>query len=70
MYTSNRKYTIYATDFDGTLCESIWPGIGSPNIPLINHLIKRRKQGNKIFCGLEEWAIDCRMRLISVSLMD
>lgn len=44
----NRKYTIYCVDFDGTLCESIFPGIGSPNMVLINHLIKRRKQGNKI----------------------
>lgn len=43
-----RKYTIYAVDFDGTLCESIFPGIGSPNMALINHLIKRKKQGNKI----------------------
>lgn len=44
----NRKYTIYCVDFDGTLCESVFPGIGSPNMALINHLIKRRKQGNKI----------------------
>lgn len=44
----DRRYTIYAVDFDGTLCESIFPGIGSPNKSLINHLIKRRKQGNKI----------------------
>lgn len=43
-----RNYTIYACDFDGTLCESIFPGIGSPNMSLINHLIKRRKQGNKV----------------------
>lgn len=44
----SRKYTIYAVDFDGTLCESVFPGIGNPNIALISHLIKRRKQGNKI----------------------
>lgn len=43
-----RKYTIYAVDFDGTICESIFPGKGKPNMALINHLIKRRKQGNKI----------------------
>lgn len=43
-----RNYTIYACDFDGTLAESIYPGIGSPNMALINHLIKRRKQGNKV----------------------
>ena len=44
----SRKYTIYAVDFDGTLCESIYPGIGEPNMRLIVHLIRRRKQGNKI----------------------
>lgn len=43
-----RKYTIYAVDFDGTLCESIFPGIGAPNLSLIEHLKKRRAQGNKI----------------------
>ena len=44
----SRKYTIYAVDFDGTLCVSIRNGIGSPNINLIEHLKKRRRQGNKI----------------------
>lgn len=44
----SRGYTIYAVDFDGTLNESKFPEIGSPNMALINHLIKRRKQGNKI----------------------
>lgn len=43
-----RAYTIYAVDFDGTLCVSVFPEIGAPNMLLINHLIKRRKQGNKI----------------------
>lgn len=55
----SRKYTIYAVDFDGTLCESIYPGIGTPNIALINHLIKRRKQGNKIIL----WTCRCGDRL-------
>lgn len=40
--------TIYAVDFDGTLCESVWPGIGEPNTKLIEHLIKRRKEGAKL----------------------
>lgn len=31
---------IYAVDFDGTLCESQWPGIGAPNMKLIKHLIR------------------------------
>lgn len=43
-----RDFIVYAVDFDGTLCESVWPGIGVPNTALINHLIKRRSQGNKI----------------------
>ena len=33
---------IYAVDFDGTLCESKWPGIGAPNKKLIQHLVQRR----------------------------
>ncbi len=55
----NRKYTIYAVDFDGTLCESVFPGIGRPNKDLIAHLIKRRKQGNKIIL----WTCRCGERL-------
>ena len=43
-----RDFIVYAVDFDGTLCESVWPGIGAPNMELINHLINRRLQGNKI----------------------
>lgn len=48
---------IYAVDFDGTLCESTWPGIGEPNIKLINHLIKRRSEGAKLIlwtCRVDE----------------
>lgn len=55
----NKKYTIYAVDFDGTLCESIFPDIGMPNMSLINHLIRRRKQGNKIIL----WTCRCGDRL-------
>ena len=62
-----RNYTIYAVDFDGTLCGDIFPSIGSPNMALINHLIKRRKQGNKIILwtcrageGLQEAVEWCR----------
>lgn len=59
MSTNNRKYTIYAVDFDGTLCESVWPGIGPPNMVLIDHLIKRQAQGNKIIL----WTCRCGERL-------
>lgn len=53
------KYTIYAVDFDRTLCESEFPGIGAPNMYLIKHLIKRQKQGNKIIL----WTCRCGERL-------
>lgn len=59
VFKRSRKYTIYAVDFDGTLCESVWPGIGSPNIALIEHLKKRRKQGNKVIL----WTCRCGKRL-------
>lgn len=44
----DRDYTVYAVDFDGTLCVSEWPGIGQPNMELINHLKLRQSQGHKI----------------------
>lgn len=40
--------TIFAVDFDGTLCRHSYPEIGEPNIPLIEWLIKRRQQGDKV----------------------
>lgn len=39
---------IYAVDFDGTLCENIWPEIGQPNIPLINFLKSEQEKGAKV----------------------
>ena len=42
------KPTIYAVDFDGTLCENKWPEIGPPNQPLIDFLISRRAAGDKL----------------------
>lgn len=39
---------IYAVDFDGTLCESKWPGIGEPNWELIEWAIKKRQNGDKL----------------------
>lgn len=55
----SRNYTIFAVDFDVTLCESVYPGIGEPNITLIKHLIKRRNQGNKVIL----WTCRCGDRL-------
>lgn len=43
-----RNYLIYAVDFDGTLCNSVYPMIGEPNLKLINDLIQERKKGNKV----------------------
>ena len=39
---------IIAVDFDGTLCENNWPGIGKPNERLIQDLILRKQGGAKI----------------------
>ena len=35
---------IIAVDFDGTLCENKWPGIGAPKLDVINKLIELRKK--------------------------
>ena len=42
------EYKIIAVDFDGTLCYSSWPELGSPNIRLIEYLKKWRDAGNKL----------------------
>ena len=40
---------IIAVDFDGTITkESKWPELGEPNLPFINELIRRRKNGDKL----------------------
>lgn len=41
-------FTIYAVDFDGTLCTHKFPGIGEPNWKLIKWLIAKREAGDKI----------------------
>lgn len=59
--TEKRKYTIYAVDFDGTLCADKFPKIGAPNMALINRLIKRRIKGNKIIiwtCRVDERLVE------------
>ena len=43
-----RKTSIYAVDFDGTLCEYAWPGIGAMNYKLIRTLIALRAKGDKV----------------------
>lgn len=39
---------VIAVDFDGTLCENMWPDIGAPNIELISYLLDEKKKGSKI----------------------
>ena len=48
---------IIAVDFDGTLCENDWPEIGRPNEELIEHLLERQKNGDKLIlwtCRIDE----------------
>lgn len=45
---STERSEIIAVDFDGTLCESVWPGIGAPNLELIEHLKLKKSQGVKL----------------------
>ena len=44
-----------AVDFDGTICFSRWPELGTPNAPLIQKLIELRESGA---CMLVLWT--CR----------
>jgi 2-hydroxy-3-keto-5-methylthiopentenyl-1-phosphate phosphatase len=39
---------IIAVDFDGTLCEEKYPEIGEPNFNLIQYIIDRQNDGDKI----------------------
>ena len=42
------KPETFAVDFDGTLCENAWPGIGEPHHDMINWVNGLRKAGHKI----------------------
>lgn len=46
--SDTKKPYIIAVDFDGTLCADKWPEIGEANEELIEHLQKRRSDGNKL----------------------
>ena len=39
---------VIAVDFDGTICERNYPGIGAPNKELINQLIEEQENGADI----------------------
>lgn len=36
---------VIALDFDGTLCERAWPGIGAPKWPVIRAALEEQRQG-------------------------
>lgn len=44
----NLGFNVYAVDFDGTLCNSKWPGLGPAREEIIEYLINRKKNGHKI----------------------
>lgn len=58
---SNRNFKIIAVDFDGTLCENEWPGIGKPNKALIGHLLEEKRLGNKLIL----WTCRCGEELMN-----
>lgn len=39
---------IYAFDFDGTLCEEAFPGIGRPRMAMIRYAKKLKRKGNHL----------------------
>lgn len=43
-----REPLIYAVDFDGTLCENAWPGIGKENKTLIRFLKREQAKGAEL----------------------
>ena len=42
------KPETFAFDFDGTLCENVWPDIGNPRHDIINWLKELQSHGHKI----------------------
>ena len=40
--------SIYAIDFDGTLCKDAFPNIGEPNQAMIDRVIQLKDQGHEI----------------------
>ena len=47
-FAMEMNYKIIAVDFDGTLAYSDWPGLGDPNLKLIEYLLKENAAGNKL----------------------
>lgn len=63
-----REPKVIAADFDGTLCEDAYPGIGEPKLTVIEHLKWRKRKGDKLIlwtCRVDErldeavdWCLD------------
>ena len=39
---------VFAIDFDGTLCENAYPGIGKPKLDVIAYIRDLKYQGHKL----------------------
>lgn len=66
---AQKRHPIIAVDFDGTLCEQAWPGIGAPKWETIQALIAAQAAGarlilwtNRIGGRLREAVEWCRVR--------
>lgn len=72
-----KEQEIIAVDFDGTLCENKWPGIGAPNAELILYLTSRKQKGAKLILWtcrtgdrLKEavdWCQECGLRFDAIN---
>ena len=47
-YPEKRNTKVFAVDFDGTLCDNVWPEIGEPNIVMIEYVKALRQLGHKL----------------------
>ncbi len=48
IYKPDYEIHTVSTAFDGTLCNGMWPGIGTPNHDLINLLIDYKHRGKTL----------------------
>ena len=44
---SEKRPKIYAIDFDGTICENKWPGIGEPIKDTVNYIFDIQERGDQ-----------------------
>ena len=55
------KTEVFAVDFDGTLCENAWPGIGEPCHDMINWIKQLLQMGHQVIL----WTCRDGMQLVS-----